>query len=161
MRHRLAPPSVGGRPLATVEPFQCQCERRRIAGQQRTSTVGGEPPVPWLLERLGHTAVRSAAVVATGPPVVFAGVAAAFVVWDVGATAADLGRTVGPDAPTQRGEFVHAAASVLVGAAAVGLTWVALFAVGPLTAAVPRWRATLSLALALSALVAFGLALTD
>ncbi|WP_424016521.1 DUF7519 family protein [Halorientalis pallida] len=95
------------------------------------------------------------------PPVAFAAVAAAFVVWDVGATAADLGRTVGPDAPTQRGEFVHAAASVLVGAVAVGLAWVALFAVGPLTAAIPRWRATLSLALALGALVAFGLALSD
>ena len=95
------------------------------------------------------------------PPVAFAGVAAAFVVWDVGATAADLGRTVGPDAPTQRGEFVHAAASVLVGVVAVGLAWAALFAVGPLTAAIPRWRATLSLALALGALAAFGLALSD
>jgi len=95
------------------------------------------------------------------PPIAFAGVAAAFVVWDVGATAADLGRTVGPDAPTQRGEFVHAAASVLVGALAVGLAWAALFVVGPLTAAIPRWRATLSLALALSALAAFGFALFD
>jgi hypothetical protein len=95
------------------------------------------------------------------PPIAFAGVAAAFVVWDVGATAADLGRTVGPDAPTQRGEFVHAAASVLVGALAVGLAWAALFVVGPLTAAIPRWRATLSLALALSAIAAFGFALFD
>jgi hypothetical protein len=49
---------------------------------------------------------------------VFGGVLAALLVWDVGHHGVALGRTIGPG-PTRRGELVHAGASLFVGLAGV------------------------------------------
>ncbi|MFB6151852.1 MAG: hypothetical protein ABEJ40_08615 [Haloarculaceae archaeon] len=95
------------------------------------------------------------------PPVAFGVAAAAFVVWDVGATATQLGTTLGDRAETVRGEFVGAATTVLVGGVGVALATGALYLLGPLSASVPPWRGYLALTLALVALFAFALYLVQ
>lgn len=62
------------------------------------------------------------------PVVVFAGLAASLVVWDVTRHAAVLGREVGRDAVLAHVETVHAAGSVLVAVCAVGLATLGLLA---------------------------------
>jgi hypothetical protein len=52
--------------------------------------------------------------------VVFCGVAASLLAWDLGEFAATLGREVGRQGPTRRAELVHAAGGVALGAVGVG-----------------------------------------
>lgn len=56
-----------------------------------------------------------------GVPTTLAGTLAAVLAWDLGEQSVDVGRQVGRDAPTVRGEAGHAVASLAVGAAAVGV----------------------------------------
>jgi len=81
--------------------------------------------------------------------------AAAFVVRDVGSNTADLRASLGEGIPSERAEFVTAAASVLVGLVAVVVATAAVSLLGPLSLSVPRWRASLALTLALVSLLAF------
>jgi len=91
------------------------------------------------------------------PPVAFGAAAAAFVVWDVGDRGSELAATLGPDADTDRGEFVLAATTTLVGAGAVVLAAVVLYVFGPLSLSVPAWRGYLALSLSLVALCSLAL----
>lgn len=112
---------------------------------------------------LGAASLFGCAVVAAiggvFPPIAFGAAAAAFVVWDLGNTAAELGATLEPDAPTGRGEFVRAAATALVGVGAAGIATVGLYVLGPVSASIPAWRGYLSMTLALLALSAFAVVL--
>lgn len=126
-----------------------------LAGVETVATLG---PVPDLSPgfALGAAALFLAAVGAglagAVPPLVFAAAAAAFFVWDIGATGARLGATLGVGADTQRGEFVLAATTALVGVGGAALASVALYVLGPLSVSVPTWRAYLAMLLALVAL---------
>ena len=55
------------------------------------------------------------------PLVVFGGLAASFIIWDVTQHATVLGLEVGRNAPSAHVELIHAAGSVLVGVCAIGL----------------------------------------
>lgn len=90
--------------------------------------------------------------------VTVAAVGAALLVWDLGENAVDVGATLGRDAETRRAEAVHAAGSVAVVAAAVGLAAVSLYVLGPLS--VPAGRARLALLFALAAFLALAVATT-
>lgn len=90
-------------------------------------------------------------------PVVFVGVAAALATWDLSVNASLVGREVGRDAETRRGEVIHAAGVLAVGAVAVLVTLLGVEFIGAaaLVVDVPRWRAVGALALLLLALVCF------
>ena len=55
------------------------------------------------------------------PLVLLVGVAAAAIAWDAGGTAVDVGAQLGREADTVRVELVHAAGSLAVGAATIGV----------------------------------------
>jgi len=93
----------------------------------------------------------------TFPPVVFGTAAAAFVVWDVGDRGVELAATLGPAADTDRGEFVLAATTALVGVGAVVLGTLVLYVLGPPSMSVPAWRGYLALSLSLVALCSLAL----
>ncbi|MFC4407757.1 DUF7519 family protein [Haloarchaeobius iranensis] len=89
--------------------------------------------------------------------VVFIGVAAALATWDLSVNASLVGNEVGRDAETRRGEVIHAAGVLAVGAATVLVTLLGVEFIGAAALAVdvPRWRAVGALALLLLALVCF------
>lgn len=88
------------------------------------------------------------------PFVTFLCVGAALLVWDLGENAVSLGRQLGVDAETRRGEVVHATGSLLAVGVGVVVAVVAMYGLGPLS--VPSGgRALLALVLALGALLAF------
>ncbi|WP_440989632.1 DUF7519 family protein [Haloarchaeobius baliensis] len=90
-------------------------------------------------------------------PVVFVGVAAALATWDLSVNATLIGEEVGRAAETRRGEVIHAAGVLAVGAVAVIVTLLGVEFIGAaaLTVDVPRWRAVGALALLLFALICF------
>jgi hypothetical protein len=98
-------------------------------------------------------------------PVVFAGVAAALLVYDLGANASDLRTTLGPTADVRDGEATHVVGAVVVGFVGVVLATLALFVLGPVAALVPAatdsTRAVTVLVLALVAFAALGSLVTD
>jgi hypothetical protein len=57
------------------------------------------------------------------PAIFVTGVAATLVAWDVGQHAITIGEQFGRQAPTRRGEIVHAGGSVMVGVLASGLAY--------------------------------------
>jgi hypothetical protein len=106
---------------------------------------------------LGSLAAGFAGVAA---PLVFVGVAATILSWDLGEHATDLGALVADGSETRRAEVVHATGSVLVGVVAVVVATVGAYVVvpfAPLGTAGGNgdWRSFLALVLALVALVAF------
>ncbi|MFD1645857.1 DUF7519 family protein [Haloarchaeobius litoreus] len=90
-------------------------------------------------------------------PVVFIGVAAALATWDLSVNASLVGEEVGRAAESRRGEVIHAAGVLAVGAVAVLVTLLGVEFIGAaaLVVDVPRWRAVGALALLLLALVCF------
>lgn len=97
-----------------------------------------------------------AAEVGAAPLAVFAAVAGALVVHDLGGNAAELGSQVGRVAETRTGEVAHTVGGLAVAAVGVVLAAASAYVLGPIsTAAVPAWRARLALALVLVAVVAF------
>ncbi|WP_143085762.1 DUF7519 family protein [Halogranum rubrum] len=93
--------------------------------------------------------------VSSVPPfVTFVAVGAALLVWDLGENAVGLGRQLGVDAETRRGEVVHTTGSALAVGVGIVVAVVAMYGLGPLS--VPSGgRALLALVLALVALLAF------
>lgn len=91
--------------------------------------------------------------------VVFAGVAVAILVWDLGEQASYLGTRLGVGAATRETQVVHAAASIAVGVAGIGLAAVMAYLVGPLSLPAGSGRAGLGVALALLATLSFTLVL--
>lgn len=99
-------------------------------------------------------AALSGTVSSVPPFVTFLGVGAALLVWDLGENAVGLGRQLGTDAETRRGEVVHATGSLLAVGVGIVVALVAMYGLGPLS--VPSGgRALLALVLALVALLAF------
>jgi hypothetical protein len=90
-------------------------------------------------------------------PVVFVGVAASLATWDLSVNATLVGHEVGAAAETRRGEVIHAAGVLAVGAVAVLVTLLGVEFIGAaaLVVDVPRWRAVGALALLLLSLVCF------
>ncbi|WP_137286032.1 DUF7519 family protein [Halorussus salinisoli] len=86
---------------------------------------------------------------------VFAGVAAALVVHDLGTNAVELGAQVGPEAETRAGEAAHAVGTLVVGAGGVALAGLTAFVMGSVESSPPAWRARLAVALLLVAVVCF------
>jgi hypothetical protein len=90
---------------------------------------------------------------------VFAGVAGALVVLDIGSNAVALGAQIGPDAETRAGEATHAAGSLLVGAAGVAIATLTGFVMGSVSISVPAWRARLAVTLLLVSVLCFAVLL--
>jgi hypothetical protein len=106
----------------------------------------------------GGSLMAAALVVADGGGsalAVFAGVAAALAVHDIGSNAVELGTQMGGDAETRAGEAAHAVGGLLVGTGGVALATLTAFAMGSLSFSPPAWRARLALALLLVAVLCF------
>ncbi|WP_157971762.1 hypothetical protein [Halorussus litoreus] len=86
---------------------------------------------------------------------VFAGVAAALAVHDLGSNAVELGAQVGPAGETRTGETAHAVATLAVGTGGVALATLTAFAMGSWSASVRAWRARLAVALLLLSVLCF------
>lgn len=80
-------------------------------------------------------AAGAAAIADLGWALVFAGVAASLLAWDLGAFGVALGREVGPAAETRRGELTHAAGGVALAGTATVVALLAAWLVGAVTAA--------------------------
>jgi hypothetical protein len=114
----------------------------------------------------GAAFAAGAALLATGSVVgaelgapalaVIPGLAGALAVWDVGASAADLGAVVGRDRGTARTEAVHVAGTLLAGAVGTAVALAAAYLLGPI-AGVSGAQALVALVLATVALAAFAL----
>lgn len=85
----------------------------------------------------------------------FVGVAAALAVHDVGSNAVELGSQIGRDAETRAGEAAHAVGGLLVAAGGVAVATLTAFVMGSLSFSPPAWRARLSVALLLVAVLCF------
>ena len=113
---------------------------------------------------LGGAALFAATIVGAlaglAPLLVFAGVAAAIVVWDVGENALALRRQLGASVDSREVEAIHATGSVAIGAAGVAVAAAALYGVGTVSPPGERWQAVAPVALTLVAVVAFALTLT-
>ncbi|MFC4549786.1 MULTISPECIES: DUF7519 family protein [Halorussus] len=97
----------------------------------------------------------AAAELGAAPLAVFAGVAGALVVHDLGSNASELGTQVGRFAETRTGEVAHAVGGLLVAGVGVALAAASAYVLGPITTSVPAWRARLALALVLLAVLSF------
>ncbi|NEU58203.1 hypothetical protein [Halorussus sp. MSC15.2] len=86
---------------------------------------------------------------------VFAGVAAALLVHDLGTHAVELGAQVGSEAETRAGEATHAVGSLLVGTGGVAFAGLTAFVMGSVPLTPPAWRARLAVALLLVAVLCF------
>lgn len=102
--------------------------------------------------------VTIAALEGLEPLVVFAGVAASILVWDLGENTLAMRTQLGDAVDTRESELVHATGSLAVGALSIGLAAVAMYVLGNVSPPDERWHALAPIVLALAAVFVLGLA---
>ncbi|WP_276254388.1 DUF7519 family protein [Halomontanus rarus] len=102
--------------------------------------------------------VAVAALEGLEPLVVFAGVAASVLVWDLGENALTMNAQLGDAVDTREPELVHATGSLAVGVFGTGLAAIAMYVLGNVSPPDERWQALAPFVLALAAVFVLGLA---
>ncbi|MCU4743412.1 DUF7519 family protein [Natronoglomus mannanivorans] len=92
------------------------------------------------------------------PIVVFAGVAASILVWDLGENTLSMRTQLGDAVDTREPELVHATGSIAVGVLGVAVAATAMYVLGNVSPPEERWQALAPFVLALAAVFVLGLA---
>lgn len=104
------------------------------------------------------TTVAVAAFDGLEPLVVFTGVAASILVWDLGENTLTMNTQLGDAVDTREPELVHATGSLAVGVFGTGLAAIAMYVLGNVSPPDERWQALAPFVLALAAVFVLGLA---
>lgn len=100
-------------------------------------------------------ATFAAALTGAPPVLVFGGVAATILIWDIGENAVFLDQQVDPEAKTHRGELIHICSSFVVATLAIGIAYLVSYAPRVLSYAVTPVQLLVALILSVTATIGF------